>query len=182
LRLKTTAPNRPSLPNEESDVMKNSKNEEYFIQQQTFEGPIEAGKTTPPVIGQQIEPGQEVCSDNFKVISNCFDTKDIKTVILPKFITNLNSGIKEHGFILISFNAKNNPRVYNDVMDAVDNGIEVFEIHFFKDKKQNNLKFIWKFEDPRVHAVDFGYIAKARSDNAEVSVEIDYKSMEMKFI
>jgi hypothetical protein len=137
-------------------------------------GPIESGQTaaipTPP------EPGQEILSDYFVLESDVFDQKFLTNIILPKFILSTTNSIKEKSFILLTFHGSHSPSVYANVLHAAKVGIKKFNIHFTNEDEGDTIS-LWAFEGVRVHAVDFGYVARQRTEMPMISVELAYDSI-----
>ncbi len=136
-----------------------------------FDGPIETGKTS--FLPAEPEPGQPVLEDHFILESDAFTQENLISIVLPKMIVGLTNAAKEKSFLLLTFKASHNPSVYKEILTAAKNGIEKFIIRF-TDEETNDIISSWLFTGTRVHAVDFGYITRQRTEPAGVSVELEY--------
>lgn len=142
-----------------------------------FEGPIEAGKTSAlPAKNPEPAP-DEIKPDLFVVRCPDIDVQP-KSVVLPKFVFSGNIGYKEKGMLLVSYDSDHSTGVYAKVLKAAQPpGFKKFEIDFLNEDEE--VLSTWKFMNPRVHAVDFGYVAEQRVEPGEFVIEIDYKHLEV---
>lgn len=136
-------------------------------------GPIESGKTS----SMPITPGdgEEAISDHYFVECDHLDVQP-KNIILPKFIFNPAMGYKEKGLLLLTFDGDHSTGIYAKVLKAANKGFKNFKIMFLNEDEDNVIS-VWEFEQARLHAVDFGNVAKARSTSPEFAVEIDYSHL-----
>lgn len=114
-------------------------------------------------------------SDNFRLICDHVDIQP-KSIILPKFIFSPSIGYREKGFLLLSYNGDHENGAYAKILKAAAAGFKFFEIQFLTPEKDVVISS-WKFEEARIHAVDFGFVANERPSPAEFVVEVDYKHL-----
>ena len=143
-----------------------------------LQGPIESGKTFE--LPQIIEEGMHL-EDNFLLQAFEIDQEDIKSIILPKLILNIGQGFSEKAPLIIRFATNHKAQVCKEIIKAGNSTIENFELHFFGEISEDDEDFcvqsVWKFIGARVHAIDFGYAARVRTDPQEFLVEIDYEGL-----
>ena len=124
----------------------------------------------------------EMIRDPFNVICDSFSGDDIMAVNLPKFImktSKKNAVVEEKSNILLTFKA--GPTVYKDLLMCVKKGIPKITVEILsapdkeaEDDSKEKIECTWEFKDLRVHAVDYGDLAKIRPDQRKISIELNY--------
>jgi hypothetical protein len=145
--------------------------EEKTTHHPTFEGPIEKGETSHLPSLPLSE--QEVAADCFDVESDTIPSDNLVSIVLPKFLLHTNSVVAEQSLILLTYSAEHSPSIFQKILKACKKSPEKFLIHF-KNPENDDIISTWSFGGVRVHAVDFGYVARQRAEPATISVEISY--------
>lgn len=139
-----------------------------------FDGPIESGKTSQ--LPHEPEPGQPVLEDHFILESDALSQEHLASIVLPKMLVGPTGTAKERSFLLLTYKAVHDPSVFREILAAAKNGIEKFIIRF-TDEENNDIISSWSFSGVRVHALDFGYIAKQRNEPGYISIELAYEQI-----
>lgn len=141
-----------------------------------FDSPIENGETSQ--FPHEPEPGQLILEDHFTLESDALPQEYLTSITLPKMLIGPMGGVKERSFLLLTYKPVHGPSVFREILAAAKKGIEKFVIQF-TDEEDSDIISSWSFGNVRVHAVDFGYVAKQRDEPGSISVELAYETIKI---
>lgn len=151
--------------------------EEQIIEEDTEKKPQESQeefdlKMMEQILTKQIPPKEEI-KDLFTVVSKDFDNSYVKEVHLPKFLMQ-GSKVCEKGNMFIVFEGE--PLIYATLLRMVSKGtMKELKLNLLSEEGEVLTSLI--FPKPKIKAVDFGSLLRAREDERELKIEIDFENM-----